>query len=158
MRFLNKFPFCPISYIQTKAPLYKPNEICKYTADGRLKIHENLKFDTTVLFMLMREKYTNRSIEYMDNRISLWSAQHGKCAITKKVLWFDEIHCHHKKPLSKGGSDNYQNLIIVHKDVHKLIHATNKDTINAYLKTIEPTQTMLNKINKLREKVGNDSI
>lgn len=158
LRFLNKFPLCPISYIQTKAPLYKPKDVCKYTADGRMKIHENLKFDTTVLLLLMRQKHTNKSIEFMDNRISLWSAQYGKCSVTKRTLWIDEIHCHHKIPLSKGGTDKYNNLIIIHKDVHILIHATNQETINAYLESLELTQTMLNKLNKLREKVGNDKI
>ena len=158
LRFLNKFPFCPISYIQTKAPLYKPKEVCKYTKGGRLKIHENLKFDTTVLLLLMRQKYINKSIEFMDNRISLWSAQYGKCSVTKRILWIDEIHCHHKIPLSKGGTDKYSNLIIVHKDIHILIHATNQETINAYLKSLSLTQTMLTKLNKLREKVGNDKI
>lgn len=158
LRFLNKFPLCPISYIQTKAPLYKPKDVCKYTADGRLKIHENLKFDTTVLLLLMRQKHTNKSVEFMDNRISLWSAQYGKCSVTKRTLWIDEIHCHHKIPLSKGGTDKYNNLIIIHKDVHILIHATNQETINAYLESLKLTQTMLNKLNKLREKVGNDKI
>lgn len=158
MRFINQFPLCPISYIQTKPPLYKLNAICKYSEDGRKKIHENLKLDTTVLFMLMREKYCNRSIEYMDNRLSLWSAQYGKCSVTKKTLWVDEIHCHHKKPRSQGGSDSYENLVIVHKDVHMLIHATNSETIAEYIGKIRPTSTMLKKINKLRKKVGNEQI
>lgn len=158
VRFLNKFPFCPISYIQTKPPLYKPNVVCKYTIEGREKIHENLKADTSVLFMLMREKHTNRSIEYMDNRLSLWSAQNGKCSVTKKVLWFDEIHCHHKKPISQGGTDNYKNLVIIHKDVHRLIHATMLETISKYLEIIKPTNAMLKKINKFRKEVGNEPI
>ena len=158
MRYLNKFPLCPISYIQTKAPLYKPKDVCKYTPSGRAKIHENLKFDTTVLFMMMRETYTNKSIEFMDNRLSLWAAQYGKCAVTGKVLWIDEIHCHHKIPLNSGGTDRYQNLVIVHNDVHILIHAVQQETVQTYLKRINPTQTMLKKINKLRLMVGNTVI
>lgn len=108
MRYLNKFPLCPISYIQTKAPLYKKKEICKYTKAGREKIHENLKFDITVLLKLMQEKNVNKSIEFMDNRLSLWAAQYGKCAITKKLLSIDEIHCHHIIPLKNGGDDKYK--------------------------------------------------
>jgi group II intron reverse transcriptase/maturase len=158
LRYLNGFPMCPISYIQTKAPLYKRKEICKYTPEGRTLIHENLKFDITVLLMLMRERHANRSIEFMDNRLSLWAAQYGKCAVTGKVLWIDEIHCHHKTPLAKGGTDRYQNLVIIHKDVHALIHATQPETISAYLNRIQPSQTMLKKINKLRIMVGNTAI
>lgn len=158
MRYLNKFPLCPIGYIKTKAPLYKKKEICKYTKNGRTVIHENLKFDITVLLMLMREKHINKSIEFMDNRLSLWAAQYGKCAVTGKVLWVDEIHCHHKIPTSNGGTDKYSNLAIVHKDVHTLIHATIPETISAYLNQIQPTKTMLTKINKFREKVGNSTL
>lgn len=158
LRYLNGFPMCPIGYIQTKAPLYKKKEICKYTKAGRAKIHENLKFDITVLLMLMREQNTNKSIEFMDNRLSLWAAQYGKCAVTGKVLWIDEIHCHHKNPLENGGDDRYQNLVIVHKDVHMLIHATHPATIQSYLNLINPTQTMLKKINKLRLKAGKTAI
>lgn len=158
LRYLNKFPMCPISYVQTKAPLYKKKEICKYTEAGRAKIHETLKFDITVLLLLMREKHTNRSIEFMDNRLSLWAAQYGKCAVTGKVLWIEEIHCHHKIPLENGGTDRYQNLVIVHRDVHALIHATLPVTIQSYLNLINPTQTMLKKINKLRLKAGNTAI
>lgn len=158
MRYLNKFPLCPISYIQTKAPLYKKKEICKYTKAGREKIHENLKFDITVLLKLMQEKNVNKSIEFMDNRLSLWAAQYGKCAITKKLLSIDEIHCHHIIPLKNGGDDKYKNLIIVHKNVHMLIHANQSETIQKYLNLVNPTAAMLNKINKLRIKVGNTAI
>ena len=49
----------------------------------------------------------------MDNRVSLYAAQYGKCAVTGKVLWIDEIHCHHKKPISQGGTDEYKNLILL---------------------------------------------
>lgn len=158
MRYLNKFPLCPISYIQAKAPLYKKKEICKYTKAGREKIHEDLKFDITVLLKLMRERNVNRSIEFMDNRLSLWAAQYGKCAVTKRFLTIDEIHCHHIIPLKDGGTDNYKNLIIVHKDVHALIHANSTETIQKYLNLVNPTAAMLNKINKLRLKVGNTAI
>ena len=106
----------------------------------------------------MREQHTNKSIEFMDNRLSLWAAQYGKCAVTGKVLWIDEIHCHHKIPIGKGGTDEYSNLIILHKDVHVLIHAVQREVINAYLDKLQITQTMLKKINKLRILVGNEKI
>ena len=161
MRYINGEPLCPIGYVQTKNPMYKKKKICKYTAEGREEIHRNLKFDETVmtvLHMLARAYLPNRSVEYMDNRVSLYAAQYGKCAVTGKVLWIDEIHCHHKKPLSQGGTDEYKNLIIVHIDVHKLIHATKPETIQAYLDKIKPDKSQLDKINKLRMLVGNPAI
>lgn len=156
--FICNEPICPIGYIQTRNHMHKKVKICKYTKEGREEIHKNLKFSKsviTVLHMLSKEKIYDKSIEYYDNRISLYSAQYGKCAVTGKELWIDEIHCHHKLPKYLGGSDNYFNLVIIHKDIHKLIHVTSEDTIKAYLNLIKPTKTMLDKINKLRITVGN---
>lgn len=158
IRFICDEPFCPVGYIQTKNPMYKKGKICKYTAEGREEIHKNLKFSKSaisVLYMLSKEEIYGKSIEYYDNRISLFAAQYGKCAVTGKELWIDEIHCHHKLPQYLGGTDEYSNLVIVHKDVHKLIHAVSQNTINAYLTLIKPTKAMLDKINKLRITAGN---
>lgn len=137
MRFLSQEPICLIGYIQTKKPMYKKKKICKYTAEGREEIHKCLKFDEsvmTVLHMLAKTVIPNRSIEYMDNSVSLYAVQFGKCAVTGKVLWIDEIYCHHKKPTSQRGTDEYKNLVIIHTDVHRLIHAVKPKTIQAYLK------------------------
>ncbi len=161
LRYVSGEPLCPIGYVQTKNPMFKKKKICKYTVEGREEIHRNLKFDETVmtvLHMLARAYLPNRSVEYMDNRVSLYAAQYGKCAVTGKVLWIDEIHCHHKKPLNQGGTDEYKNLIIVHIDVHKLIHATKPETIQAYLNEIKPDKSQLDKINKLRVLAGNTAI
>ncbi len=73
-------------------------------------------------------------------------------------MWIDEIHCHHKKPISQGGTDKYKNLIIVHIDVHKLIHVTKPETIQAYLNKIKPNKSQLEKVNKLRMLAGNYAI
>ena len=161
IRFIGGIAVCPIGYIKKKNPMYKKSKICKYTKEGREEIHKNLKFDELILMvmkMLAQAQIPNRSIEYMDNRISLYAAQYGKCAVTGKILWIDEIHCHHIKPVFQGGTDSYNNLVIVHKDVHKLIHAVSEDTIKAYLSIINPNSTMLSKINKYRTAVGNAAI
>lgn len=161
MRFLCQEPICPIGYVQTKNPMYKKKKICKYTVEGREEIHKCLKFDEsvmTVLHMLAKAAIPNRSIEYMDNRVSLYASQFGKCAVTGKILWIDEIHCHHKKPTSQGGTDEYKNLVIVHKDVHMLIHAVKSETIKAYLDKVKPDKSQLDKINKFRILAGNPAI
>ena len=49
------------------------------------------------------------------------------------MLELGEIHCHHKIPLKCGGTDRYGNLIIVHENVHRLIHATDKNIVSKYL-------------------------
>ncbi len=110
------------------------------------------------MHLLAKAKPYGRSIEYMDNRISLYAAQYGKCAVTGKVLWLDEIHCHHKKPVSQGGTDEYKNFVIVREDVHKLIHTTKQETIIAYLNKLNLNKYQLQKLNKLRIMTGNPAI
>jgi group II intron reverse transcriptase/maturase len=154
MRFIGGKSICPIGFIQTKIPMFKKKKICKYTEEGREEIHKNLKINTSIILKLMKINENCESIEFADNRISLYAAQYGKCAVTGKILNINEIHCHHKIPRKSGGSDKYNNLIIIHKDVHILIHATLPEVINAYLKLLQPNKTMLEKINKLRLQVG----
>lgn len=161
MCFLGDAPLVPFSYVQTQTPRYKKVKICKYTPEGREEIHKSLKFDESViavLHMLAKSHISGRSIEYMDNRVSLYAAQYGKCAVTGKVLWIDEIHCHHKKPVSHGGTDEYRNLVIVHAEIHKLIHATRQETIIVYLNRLNLTKSQLEKLNKLRILAGNPAI
>lgn len=158
IRFISSKTVCPIGYIQTKTPLFKKKKVCKYTAEGREEIHKNLKINTAVMFALMRIKDPRRSIEYMDNRISLFAAQYGRCAVTGRQLTLSEIHCHHKIPIRLGGTDKYTNLAILHRDVHTLIHATNSETIKVYLGLIQPDKKALAKINELRVLAGNEKL
>lgn len=151
LRFVDEQPLCPIGYIRTKHPMYKRKVICKYTPEGREEIHKNLQINMNILWELMRKSEMNENIEFSDNRISLFAAQWGKCAVTGKVLEYDEIHCHHIIPKSKNGTDKYSNLIIVHCDVHKLIHASKSETIAYYLDILNLNDKMLKKVNKLRK-------
>ena len=68
------------------------------------------------------------------------------------------MHCHHKVPWAKTKNDNYNNLILINEDVHKLIHATNQDTINKYLNKLTLSTEMIDEINKLRIMVDNEAI
>ena len=161
MRFVNGEPIVPIGYVQTKNPMYKKRSICKYTQQGREEIHKSLKFDDYVLYVMEQMLYdykTTDSIEYTDNRISVYTAQRGKCAILGKMLEMENIHCHHKLPKYMGGKDNYQNLIIVHKDVHILIHAIKQETITLYLAKLNLNKEQINKLNSLRKLAGNEAI
>ena len=116
----------PISYVHFKKPLQIHPEVTPYTEVGRNRIHNTL---TVVLphelEALRKGNFGKRSIEYIDNRISRFVGQNGKCYVTGIRLETNEVHCHHKVPLKLGGTDKYDNLIIIHKDIHKLIHSTN---------------------------------
>lgn len=133
-------------------------KINSYTPEGRAEIHKNLdRIDITVLHYLMRNPVLYRTIEYNDNRLSLYSAQMGKCAVSGKVLSIGDIYCHHKVPRYLGGKDNYQNLVLVCEDVHHLIHATNPDTIRKYMEILNLDQKQKEKLNKLRSLVHVES-
>lgn len=159
IRFIGKNILLPIGYIQHHPPIHKKKSVNKYTAAGRAEIHKNLEcVDMSILHSLMKNPITSATVEYNDNRISLYVAQQGKCAITKKQLSLEEIHCHHKKPKSLGGGDNYANLIILHERIHRLIHATQKGTISAIMQTVQLNKQQLDKLNKLRKLAGTEAI
>ncbi|EGS5728043.1 group II intron reverse transcriptase/maturase [Clostridium perfringens] len=157
IRFIDGYAIAPIGYIQNKVPICKRKSVNKYTPDGRLGIHKNLGIDMFILLKLMQNPITNRSIQFADNRISLYAWQYGRCAVTGIKLNYNDIHCHHKIPINKGGTDEYKNLIIVHKDIHRLIHATLPSTILKYISEYK-NQINLNKLNELRNLVGNIKI
>ena len=108
--------------------------------------------------MLSKTTVCNRSIEYMDNRLSVYTAQYGRCAVTGNVLWIDEIHCHHKIPKQQGGTDEYKNLVILHIDVHTLFHAVKRETIDAYISLQNPDNEIQKKINELKKLYVNNKI
>ena len=159
IRYVKNLPIAPISYVRTSGPKYKNPLIQKYTPEGRARIHENLAFDPRMLHALLRQEVHSQSAAYADNRLSLFCAQYGKCAVTGQVFeTLGDIHCHHKLPLAMGGKDNYQNLILVRESVHILIHATSEPTIAKYLSQLALNKKQLAKLNKLRKEAGNPPI
>ena len=159
IRYTKNLPIAPISYVRTRGPKYKNPLIQKYTPEGRARIHENLAFDTRMFHALLRQEVHSQSAAYADNRLSLFCAQYGKCAVTGQVFeTLGDIHCHHKLPLAMGGKDNYQNLILVRESIHILIHATSEPTITKYLSQLALNKKQLAKLNKLRKEAGNPPI
>ena len=156
IQFIYGCPIAPIGSVQHKKPMSKKRTINSYTPEGRAEIHDGLKLNMSILLQLMKTSTPMGSVEFMDNRLSLWCAQYGKCAITGRELMVDEIHCHHKIPKEPPfyGTDRYENLIIVHVDVHRLIHATAPETIAKYLAMLNLTKRQLNKVNSLRKSAG----
>lgn len=149
-------PIYPIGYVQHKAPWTKKKKANPYTTEGRKEGHNNLRIDTSLMVEMMRSKSRSQSVEFSDNRISLFSAQWGKCAVTgREFQCLEDIHCHHKLPKSLGGTDQYDNLVLVLPQVHRLIHATEIITIEKYMSMLELDQAQIAKLNKYREKANN---
>lgn len=151
IRFIHGKAIIPFGYVQHQNPMWKNGKVNKYTPEGRKEIHNQLqKVDLNILHYLMRNPNENQSVEYNDNRLSLYCAMQGKCAITKTILEKDNIHCHHIIPRKDGGGDNYQNLLLIDKRVHILLHATKAETIEKYLGILNLSKAQLNKLNTYR--------
>ncbi|MGE6619902.1 group II intron reverse transcriptase/maturase, partial [Bacillus mycoides] len=161
MRFLMNRPILPISYVQHKNPLMKKRAINNYTTEGRVLIHKNLADKIEVEIQWLRENPVmnkRATVEYNDNRISLYIAQKGKCSVTGEQLLPWDIHCHHKRLWSETKDDSYKNLTIVKPIIHRLIHATKTDSINKILNELKINEEQLSKVNKLRKLIQNEGI
>ncbi len=158
LRFVYDTPLIPIGYAQHQTQLnYRGYSI--YKANDREQIHTEQKaVSIENLKHLVANPARGQSAEYNDNRISLYVGQYGKCYVLGNTLDVDEIHCHHKKPRALNGKDEYKNLVIVHANVHRLIHATDNETINRYTNLLELNAEQLERVNKLRVLAGNQLI
>ena len=132
MWYLRGHAIAPVGYVRTRNALSRDRSINRYSEEGRQKRHANLEVDIRTMLWLMKNPPKGSSVEYADNRIALYSAQKGKCAVT--------------------GANNYDNLILITEAAHKLIHATKSETIQKYMEAITPTAKQ--KITDLREKLG----
>ncbi|MCV2271797.1 group II intron reverse transcriptase/maturase [Clostridioides difficile] len=156
--FIKEIALYPIQDVQTRTALGFKQSICDYTEEGRMLIHEELNtIDMRTVYSLMNNPSPSFGIEFNDNRISVYIAQKGTCYVSKKALKIGHMECHHKNPVSRGGDDNYKNLVYLTTEVHKLVHATNKDTIKKY-KEIPGDNLDYDRLNKLRKLVGNDEL
>lgn len=72
-----------------------------------------------------------------------------------KKLELNDMEVHHKIPKVLGGKDEYSNLLYVTCNAHKIIHATEMETINKYMKMENLVEKALKKLNLLCKKVGN---
>ena len=153
VRYLSGQIIAPLGYVRHKIPLQISNSINKYTIEGRKAIHKQINhIDIDILKYLMENPNPKTSIEFNDNLLSLYSAQKGKCRICGQNLELADIYCHHIVPKEDGGTDEYRNLIIIHIDIHKLIHSTNTNEIARLITKFNLSKIQINKLNKYRKK------
>ncbi|BDU83860.1 group II intron reverse transcriptase/maturase (plasmid) [Clostridium perfringens A] len=142
------YPLCKVKW---KSLSYFKPEINNYTQNGRLYLIKQLKSTIRVeIIKMCNSELMSPTLEYYDNRISRYSMQQGKCAVTGEFLTAEIAHCHHVVPRGMGGEDKFDNLVIVHELVHKLVHATQRQTIDKYLRLLKLNDKAIKKLNKLR--------
>ena len=151
LRYIYNTAIVPLAYVRHKVALYKKKSINKYTEIGREEIHKRLEcVDIDMLMHLMRNPEKGQSIEYNDNRLSLYAAQKGRCAVTGAILEIENMYCHHKKPLVMGGEDKYINLIFVTKAIHRLIHEPDESKVKVITTTLSLDSQQAKKLIVLR--------
>jgi group II intron reverse transcriptase/maturase len=160
-RYINGYPLIPIGFIKTKTALMPKNSVNKFTKEGRELMHRAQKSVPNWQVQWVREHPVineRATIKFNDNRISLFIAQNGKCAVTGEELILTEMDCHHKRLWSETKDDRYSNLVLITRDVHRLIHARETETIQGYLEFLKLNEEQLIKLNKLRLINGNEVI
>lgn len=156
---IGKLYLYPIVDISHTSAMNFTQELVPYTQQGRNLIVKELKGDVArEINKLLNFKSPNKSIEYIDNRISRYSMRSGKCEITGRFLTAEEVHCHHYIPSYLGGTDSFDNLRIINKFVHILIHAKEMKTIEKYTGMLELSQIEIKKINNYRKMCNLESI
>ena len=161
IRYLAGRPIIPVSFVQHRNPMYLKVKINKYTPEGRELIHRNQSAVSEIALRWIRSNPVvsdRATVEFNDNRISLFIAQLGKCSVTGEELNVLDMHCHHKIPYHLSKDDKYSNLIIVKPEVHILIHATKEDTIQRYMTLLNLNDEQVKRLNKLRLLVRNTSL
>ncbi len=101
----------------------------------------------------MENPIPKTSIEYNDNRISLYSAQKGKCFVTGKELDIDNLYCHHKLLDKDKLNDEYKNLVLLLKEIHQIIHIEDVNVVKSSLEKFKLEEKQIVKFNKLREQL-----
>lgn len=144
----------PLADIKWKHHPNFTQEKCNYNEQGR-KLLETTYLSDMVTNEIRRLEYSineHSSIEYTDNRISKYSMQKGNCAITGDFLLAENVHCHHIMPRHLGGTDEYKNLVIISDEIHRMIHAADKQTIERYMNNLQLDGKHLKKLNTYRKK------
>lgn len=161
MRYYMKCPILPIGDIKARNPMQKKQRINKYTKDGRKEIHKNLKGITETELNILRRIPLGigqrGTIQLHDNRIALYIAQKGKCAISGQDL-IKNMHVHHKTLWSETHDDSYENLVLITNEVHKLVHEMKKEIIEDYLAILKLNSEQITKLEKLRKLAGNPTL
>lgn len=155
LRWINGYPMIPLGFVKHSHTSLPKMGICKYTPEGRVLIHKYLTFPIDIINHLMNMNNPDESIEFRDNRVSKYSSQRGRCRVTKEFLELADIYCHRIIPKNLGGKDNFQNLVIIHRNIHQLIHENDKARATLLVMEMRITGTQLEIINQFRKKAKN---
>lgn len=148
----------PLDYVRHVSAMNFDQGICDYTINGREKSAKRLRSETNKFIIeLMKSPATRENMQYYDNKISRASMCNMRCEITGLPLNVETLKCIHVKPKKNGGTDEYNNLRIIHVDMLELINAKETKIKKQYIELINKEKG-LKIINKLRSNRNLDKI
>ena len=62
-------------------------------------------------------------------RISKYSSVKGISYLSGEFVPVDEYHCHHIKPISKGGTNDFDNLCVLSELEHQILHSNTPERL-----------------------------
>lgn len=134
----------PLTDVHHRPPMNFSQDICNYTDAGRTKIHEKQravsKQKLKDVQICLEEAET---IEFRGNAVSKFVAQHGSCYITSNELDAETAVAVRIVPKETGGTDDYNNIVIVERNVIPWIEQSEAPKV-----TLKKSQR--DKLNKLR--------
>ena len=81
-----------------------------------------------ISYLVNTSKYIKNSRLAMF-RISKYSSMKGVSYLSGNFVPVDEYHCHHIKPLSKGGTNDFENLCVLSEMEHTILHSSTPDRL-----------------------------
>ena len=151
-------PLLPINGVKHKNPLNFSQDICNFTEHGRSKIHEEIALVTKgEIRILLEYKDTTKSVEFNDNRISVFIAQQGNCYITNRRHSPTDMVCIYKN-ITETDRDEYQNLVFVEIPISKAILTESVQQAKMWLMNYGLSSQQKKKLNKIRANYGYQAI
>lgn len=135
LKWCSGIPIVPIRYVQFKAPKFFNEGYNLYDDNNTLDTF-NLENMADIIAYFSSDVHNARdTTELYESKISRLVSQKAKCYITQKPLIKGEIATHHITPISKNGTDEYENVIIIQSQVHDIIHHT--DTLEKAIERLK---------------------
>ena len=81
-----------------------------------------------ITYLVNTSKYIKNSRLAMF-RISKYSSVKGISYLSGEFVPVDEYHCHHIKPISKGGTNDFDNLCVLSELEHQILHSNTPERL-----------------------------
>lgn len=111
-------------------------------------------FDAYFLGKTERNKYSENDV----CRMAAYFTQDGKCYVTGLPLQSGERELHHRLPRIYGGQDTPENLIMLNRHIHRMVHVCNFDELYDLMRIKPLTDKQLSLLNQLRLEARNKPI